>query len=59
MDTKKALELGAVETLLISEDKDEKVMNELIELLPIEPIEISSGCSTKSLVYELRNSLTM
>ena len=32
MDTKKALELGAVETLLISEDKDEKTINELIEL---------------------------
>jgi peptide chain release factor subunit 1 len=31
-DTKKALELGAVDTLLISEDKDEKIMNELIEL---------------------------
>ena len=32
MDTKRALEMGAVEVLLISEDKDEKLMNELIEL---------------------------
>jgi len=34
-DTKEALELGAVDTLLISEDKDEQIMNELIELSKI------------------------